>query len=329
MAQFDWNGNGKDDAFDTFMDMKMVSEVIEDNDDGYDDFDRDDTCCEDYENCEDEPERDSETFSNTTESTLSFQDVLKQNLRTPEVVRNEKSKMELEECEKEAEFVLSIIKNMLIENAQNAVYTEQNGVTTVSCIYSLPQHFLRRTHKNNGEQLRRNQKTNFLLREPNLVYRAWDTFDIEPEYSFKFHLFMICLKELAEKEHINIENVIHEPHRDNVYPFPIDIDLAVGTYYLAVKATTRISDGSQRDTNNQDSANINKPKVTQEVLPPQKTEDKMPFGCVFAIVILICVILGLAAVGAKADGKLGMFFVALICIVVLIVIGFCIDRNDK
>lgn len=55
----------------------------------------------------------------------------------------------------------------------------------------------------------------------------------------------------------------------------------------------------------------------------------MPFGCVFAIVILICVILGLAAVGAKADGKLGMFFVALICIVVLIVIGFCIDRNDK
>lgn len=102
-----------------------------------------------------------------------------------------------------------------------------------------------RTHKNNGEQLRRNQKTNFLLREPNLVYRAWDTFDIEPEYSFKFHLFMICLRELAEKEHINIENVIHEPHRDNVYPFPIDIDLAVGTYYLAVKATTRISDGSQ------------------------------------------------------------------------------------
>lgn len=123
MAQFDWNGNGKDDAFDTFMDMKMVSNVIEDNDDGYDVLDCDDTCCEDCVNCEDEPNVVSHTFNETNRSSTSFQDVLKQNLRTPEVVRNEKSKMELEECEKEAEFVLSIIKNMLIENAQNAVYT--------------------------------------------------------------------------------------------------------------------------------------------------------------------------------------------------------------
>ncbi len=329
MAQFDWNGNGKDDAFDTFMDMKMVSDVIEDNDDGYDGFDCDDTCCEDCGCGEDEPEMDSETFSNTTESTLSFQDVLKQNLRTPEVVRNEKSKMELEECEKDAEFVLSIIKDMLITNVQNAVYIEQDGVTTVSCIYNLPQHFLRRTHKNNSEQLIRNQKTNFLLREPNLVYRSWDTFDVEPEYRSKFYLFMICLKELAEKEHIYIEKVIYEPHRDNIYPFPIDIDLAVGTYYLAVKATTRISDENRNNTNNQSSVHINKPKVTQEVLPLQKTDDKMPVGCVFAIVILICVILGLAVVGATADGKLGLFFVAIVCIVVPIVVYFLINSSNK
>ena len=308
MAHFDWDGNGKDDAFDTFMDMTMVSDVIEDNNDNCDD-----TYCEDSGCCEDEPKMDSEEFDNTTESTLSFQDELKQNLRTPEVVRNEKSSMQLKECQKQAEFVLTIIKDMLMTNAQNAVYTQQNGVTTVSCIYNLPQYFLRRTHKNNSEQLRINRKTNFLLREPNLVYRSWDTFDVEPEYSFKYYLFIICLKELAKKDNIDIEEIIREPHRDNFYPFPTDIDLAVGAYYLAVKATTRISGGNQNNKNNQNSTNTDKPKVNQE-LSSQEIPKEISNWSVFAIYLIVIILLVLLICGICYVEKFGKLLVSIVLI---------------
>ncbi len=47
MKRFDWNGNGKRDVFDDFMDMKVIEEVNRKTDDyDYDDYDYDD----EYEN---------------------------------------------------------------------------------------------------------------------------------------------------------------------------------------------------------------------------------------------------------------------------------------
>lgn len=39
MPGFDWNGNGKHDAFDTFMDMKVMSDVSDSTDTLHSDFD--------------------------------------------------------------------------------------------------------------------------------------------------------------------------------------------------------------------------------------------------------------------------------------------------
>jgi len=36
---FDWNGDGKSDAFDHFMDMKVMSSSSEDSDNSFSDFD--------------------------------------------------------------------------------------------------------------------------------------------------------------------------------------------------------------------------------------------------------------------------------------------------
>lgn len=41
MAGFDWNGNGSRDAFDSFMDMKIMSDDSSDSDDGFSDYDDD------------------------------------------------------------------------------------------------------------------------------------------------------------------------------------------------------------------------------------------------------------------------------------------------
>lgn len=299
MPGFDWNGNGEHDVFDTFMDMKMVSDIMDENNSDYSDFDYDDTNCDD-DICEFESTTGySSTHSETESSTSSFQDELKQNLRSKEEVRNEEAQKALESRMIEAKYILSNIKRGLVQNAQNAIYTTENGVTTVSYIYNLPQQFLRRRHKDNGEQIRQNNKTNFLFRDPNLVYHSWVSFDIEPEYSSDFILFEKCLKELASKEKITLKVVIYDLTEGKVYPFPTNIPLAIGSYYLAVKASTSVSDNTDVSNSSEEKL-LSDTKSTQDVPFVKEESNTTPVNTKesdvsillksIIIVVILCVI---------------------------------------
>ena len=251
MPGFDWNGNGKHDAFDTFMDMKVMSDVSDSTDTLHSDFDdtdadpiEDDT----FVGATTRVGTSSRTYTGSHRGTanMSFQDELKQNLRTPEVVKKENADREYSARLTEAKLTLHDIKKALLQSAKDARYTTHNGVTTISCLCRIPQRFLRRRSENNGDQLRANQQKFVLLRDPDLIYRTWDTFEVEPRYSTEYHQYAAALKQVAAEENISIEFVIHGAKEDKVYPFPTKVPsvYTIG-WYLCARATTCISaDGS-------------------------------------------------------------------------------------
>lgn len=251
MPGFDWNGNGRHDAFDSFMDMKVVSDVSGSSDTEYSDFDDTDA----------DPVEDDIFVGRTTRvgtsgilytgshggtTNMSFQDELKQNLRTPDVVKKENADREYNARLTEAQLTLHDIKKALIQSAKNARYTTHNGMTTISCLCRIPQRYLRRRSENNGDQLRENQQKFVLFRDPDLIYRTWDSFDVEPRYAAEYRQYAVALKQVAAAENISIEFVIHGAKEDKVYPFPTKVPsvYTIG-WYLCARATTCITaDGS-------------------------------------------------------------------------------------
>lgn len=251
MPGFDWNGNGRHDAFDSFMDMKVVSDVSGSSDTDYSDFD--DT---DVDTVEDDTFVGRTTKVGTSgrsytgphrgTTNMSFQDELKQNLRTPDVVKRENADREYNARLTEAKLTLHDIKKALVQSAKDARYTTQNGVTTISCLCRIPQRYLRRRSENNGDQLRENQQKFVLFRDPDLIYRTWDSFDVEPRYASEYRQYAAALKQVAAEENISIEFVIHGAKEDKVYPFPTKVPsvYTIG-WYLCARATTCLSaDGS-------------------------------------------------------------------------------------
>lgn len=60
MPKFDWNGNGKKDNFDRFMDMKIMSDLSKNTDDNIDDED----IIDDFDDSDDLFEEESEDIEN-------------------------------------------------------------------------------------------------------------------------------------------------------------------------------------------------------------------------------------------------------------------------
>lgn len=254
---FDWNGDGKSDAFDHFMDMKVMSSSSEDSDNSFSDFDDEsDTDTDDYRNADIDAGRSellgtlrnvsTQKSSQTSNTSSSFHDELKQNLRSPEVVRKENEEKKTNRALETAKYDLSKIKSKLIENAKAAKYTVENGVTTVTCIYEdywQINRYMRTGRLDNGNEIAENQKKFALLRDPNLVYCVWKTFQIEPKYSAEYYQYAAALKQVAAEENIQIEFVVHNNKSGEIYPFPSKVRETYNMTYcqLCVKASTVIS----------------------------------------------------------------------------------------
>lgn len=251
MPRFDWNGNGRQDAFDSFMDMKVVSDVSGSPETEYSDFDdtdadpvEDDTFVESTARVGTSSRLYMGSQRGTTK--MSFQNELKQNLRTPDVVKKENVDREYNARLTEAKLTLHDIKKTLLQSAKDARYTTYNGVTTISCLCRIPQRYLRRRSENNGNQLIENQQKFVLFRDPDLIYRTWDSFDVEPKYASEYRQYAVALKQVAAEENISIEFVVHGAKEDKIYPFPTKVPsvYTIG-WYLCARATTCISaDGS-------------------------------------------------------------------------------------
>jgi len=181
---------------------------------------------------------------------MNFQDELKQNMRSPEAVRRENQERENNAMMTRANLTMREIKRALIQSAKDAKYTTQNGVSTVSCICRADyQWYMRRGSKDNLNELKQDNQKFVLFRDPNLIYRSWDTFEIEPKHSAEFHQYYAALKTVAAKENISVEFVVHDFRDNEVYPFPSVIpNKVLGYYQLAIRATTKVPGTSTGNT---------------------------------------------------------------------------------
>lgn len=334
MPGFDWNGNGKSDAFDHFMDMKVISDVYEsDNGCDTDDFDINNNTdiYDDNDDAEDLNLGRSELLgtlrsvaAQNNESKhnkpMNFQDELKKNLRSPEVVKKENEEKKTNYVLETAKYDLSKIKSKLIENAKNAQYTIENGVTTVTCLYEdyyKINRYMRTSRLDNGNEIAQNQKKFALLRDPNLVYCVWKNFQIEPKYSDEYFQYSTTLKRVAAEENIQIEFVVHNSKTNEIYPFPSKIRDNYNMTYcqLCVRASTVIS-GSSSNGGTQVKT-VESPKMkqpTKSYTAPQTQQSttnnssKRSDGEVLLrsiIVIALCIV-AFAICLAGGVGKLGM-----------------------
>ncbi len=258
MPRFDWNGNGKTDAFDTFMDMQVMSSSEDDKSSSFSDDDfSESNDNEDFETHSSSTGSSYRTYppratGTTQKSSMSFQDELRQNLRSPETVKQENAQRENNARMAEASLTMRQIKAALVQSAKDARYTTQNGVTTVSCICQIPQRFLRRRRGDNGKQLRENNQKFVLLRDPNLIYRTWMDFDLEPKNSSEYWQYMSALKQLAADENISIECVLQDAKENKIYPFPTQVPGTSNIFWnLCVRASTGIPSGSSNGTSQQ------------------------------------------------------------------------------
>ena len=253
MPGFDWNGNGRSDSFDHFMDMKVMSDSSDTSDDSLSDYDY---ISDDTDDSYDDDDVDvgraelvgtlrnvvSNRSYTSSKSSTSFQDELRQNLRSPEVVRQENTDRLNNSMRFEAERTLKDIKNSLMYKAKNAEYVTANGCTSLTCFCQMPYRFMRTRREDNGDQLRQNQNTFFLFRDPKLVYMTWNNYEVEPKYSTEYQQYFSALKELAAKENIIVESVVYSSRENKYVTFPSRVrnDYSFG-WSLCVKATTIIS----------------------------------------------------------------------------------------
>ena len=307
MPGFDWNGNGKSDAFDHFMDMKVMSSSSSDDSDELDiDTDTDDDT--DYTVTSSSRADYSSTGSYGTAKTSgttssSFQDELKKNMRTPETVSHENAERERSSAMWEAKRTLETIKELLLHKVQNAEYVKQNGVTSVSCTCDINHRYLRKRSYNNGDQLRENQKKSFLFRDPNLIYRTWDVFDVQPEYVSQYNSFMSALREIAAKENITIEPVLLNG-KNGVYPFPSTQDRIFGYTQLCVRATTIIAvDPNYKPPSTETQSQA--PKATETKTTQTKQDDNATTIVKSVLCVAVCLI-AFAICLSGGIGKLGM-----------------------
>lgn len=239
------------------------------------------------------------------ETATSFQDELRKNMRLKEDVEKEyeariQKEKEREKREMEAEAMLTLqkIKEELLQNVKAALYTTENGVTTVSCSYDAPSRFLRHRWMSNSLQVDQNNKAFILLRDPTLRYQSWDEFSVNPKYSLEYEFYSDALKRLAAEENINIEFFVRNVSRSGTpkCPFPSnsrDVNISKGV--LRIQASTVISAEPTEDQNQPEQAAVDEAK--QENIPDAENNiqsankrSRKSIGKIFAIIILVILI---------------------------------------
>ena len=174
---------------------------------------------------------------------MNFQDELRKNMITKEDAKKAELLNVIKEREqvlKEAEYIVADIKRFLIENAKKGNYSVQNGKNIVSCTYELRWDYMSISEENNLNQIIENDKKFFLFRDPNLIYRSWSWFNINPKHRKEFLAIKNAVIEVAEKDNINIEIMVIDRKNKILYEFPCKIDghAYYSDYGLVIKAST-------------------------------------------------------------------------------------------
>lgn len=323
MPGFDWNGNGKKDSFDRFMEIKILSSESEVTDTS----DIDDDSIDEIDDSIDEIDYNPNTFNETNygvqttneneTSETSFQEKLKKNMRTPEQVRKEDEERDRNAAMWEAKRALAEIKELLIYKVQRAEYEIINGVTYVSCIST------RINYRYLHQKLCDNHN------DPNFYYskyKSWKVFGVDSKYKNEYYHFMTALKEIAAKENILIEPVLNDQVY-GIFPFPFTSDKVSFSPRLCIKATTIIK-GDKNIKNiktvqqQQEEKNINEMKKIQE----QNSENWAMTGkCILAVAVIFIAFI----IAINADiGDLGRALLMIVSVVFGVFI-LCYSSNKK
>jgi len=325
MPKIDWNGNGKKDNFDCFIEMKVISGVSKDEVvEITEDFDENDylvdEVLEDIENNDNDDIIYQQVITNksTAIKESSFQRELIKNMKTPKQVRKEKQESDKRYARMDAERTLKKIKEYLMYNVKHGEYQTEDGATYVSCICDINQLYLRQQWYSNTTELRKDKEKFFLFRDPNLVYKSGYNCDIKPDYRNEYHYFITALEELATKEKISIETVI--VNNDKLFTFPGNIDIVSGYLKLCVKATTKISGDSSKKIKTVKQKQTDESVVQQKRLQEQNNENWAMTGkCVLVvgIIVLAFIICLNADIGPLGMAMLLIGSVVLGCIILM------------
>lgn len=172
---------------------------------------------------------------------MSFQDELKNSIKTKEEAEQSASDKITAIAEYEAKRLIKEIKSALIAKAKVADYQTINGTTVVTCTCPLPLRYLcKRRLDNNAQIIANNRK--LLFKNRNLVYQTWYICEIAPQYEEEYKRLTNILRSLASEDKIDINFVICEKREKKIYPFPsqiegfhLDCDLI-----LSVEAQSRV-----------------------------------------------------------------------------------------
>ena len=172
---------------------------------------------------------------------MSFQDELKNSIKTKEEAEQSASDKITAIAEYEAKRLIKEIKSALIAKAKVADYQTINGTTVVTCTCPLPLRYLcKRRLDNNAQIIANNRK--LLFKNRNLVYQTWYICEIATQYEEEYKRLTNILRSLASEDKIDINFVICEKREKKIYPFPsqiegfhLDCDLI-----LSVEAQSRV-----------------------------------------------------------------------------------------
>ena len=154
---------------------------------------------------------------------MSFQDELKNSIKTKEEAEQSASDKITAIAEYEAKRLIKEIKSALIAKAKVADYQTINGTTVVTCTCPLPLRYLcKRRLDNNAQIIANNRK--LLFKNRNLVYQTWYICEIAPQYEEEYKRLTNILRSLASEDKIDINFVICEKREKKIYPFPSQIE---------------------------------------------------------------------------------------------------------
>lgn len=172
---------------------------------------------------------------------MSFQDELKNSIKTKEEAEQSASDKITAIAEYEAKRLIKEIKSALIAKAKVADYQTINGTTVVTCTCPLPLRYLCKRRRDNNAQIIANNRK-LLFKNRNLVYQTWYICEIAPQYEEEYKRLTNILRSLASEDKIDINFVICEKREKKIYPFPsqiegfhLDCDLI-----LSVEAQSRV-----------------------------------------------------------------------------------------
>ena len=172
---------------------------------------------------------------------MSFQDELKNSIKTKEEAEQSASDKITAIAEYEANRLIKEIKSALIAKAKVADYQTINGTTVVTCTCPLPLRYLCKRRRDNNAQIIANNRK-LLFKNRNLVYQTWYICEIAPQYEEEYKRLTNILRSLASEDKIDINFVICEKREKKIYPFPsqiegfhLDCDLI-----LSVEAQSRV-----------------------------------------------------------------------------------------